>query len=134
LEDVVVKTAAAFANSHGGTLLIGVADNGGVLGLMPDFRSLGDADRDKFEIHLRNILTQQMGAAFVATKIAIMFHELEGKDVCQVDVSPATQLIAVHTKDKSGRDIERLYARSGNSSPEIPLSEVGAYIKKRFPA
>ena len=33
LEDVAMKAVAAFANSQGGTLLIGVADDGEVLGL-----------------------------------------------------------------------------------------------------
>jgi hypothetical protein len=49
LEEVIMKTVAAFANSDGGTLLIGVGDNGDVLGLEPDYHSLGGADRDKFD-------------------------------------------------------------------------------------
>ena len=36
LEEVIIKTIAAFANSQGGTLLIGVADDGDVIGLEPD--------------------------------------------------------------------------------------------------
>lgn len=37
LEDVAVKTLAGFANRSGGTLLIGVADDGAVPGLARDF-------------------------------------------------------------------------------------------------
>ncbi len=37
LEEVIIKTIAAFANSQGGTLLIGVADDGDVIGLEPDY-------------------------------------------------------------------------------------------------
>ena len=33
LEQVIVKSVAAFANGQGGTLLIGVKDDGEVLGL-----------------------------------------------------------------------------------------------------
>src|SRR6266571_9260234 len=47
LEEVIAKTVAAFANSQGGTLLIGVDDEGQVLGLEHDYLSLGDVDRDK---------------------------------------------------------------------------------------
>src|SRR5262249_15667689 len=61
LEDVIMKTVAAFANSQGGTLLIGVDDSGNVLGLESDYHSLGNADRDRFELHLRNLLNQQFG-------------------------------------------------------------------------
>ena len=34
--------------------------------------------------------------------------------------------------DKNGQSVEKFYARSGNSSQEIPLSELNAYMKARF--
>ena len=40
MEQVIVKTVAAFLNSDGGTLLIGVADDGTPLGLAHDFQTL----------------------------------------------------------------------------------------------
>ena len=40
LEEVILKTVAAFANSQGGTLLIGVDDEGTILGLEQDYLSL----------------------------------------------------------------------------------------------
>jgi len=132
LEDVAVKTVAAFANSQGGTLLIGVGDDGTVLGLEPDYQTIDGANRDKFEIHLRNLLNQQFGTGFVTTKIAITFHEIEGKEVCQIETSSAKEPVIVKVKDKNGQQTERFYARSGNSSQEIPLSEMNAYIKDRF--
>lgn len=42
LEDVVVKTLAGFANRVGGTLLIGVADDGTIRGLERDYNCLGE--------------------------------------------------------------------------------------------
>jgi hypothetical protein len=132
LEDVVIKTLAAFANSEGGTLLIGVGDEGEPLGLEPDYHSLGGVDRDKFEVHLRNLLNQQFGTGFVTTKIVISFHEVGDKEVCQVETLPAKEPVIVRLKDKNGQSIEKFYARSGNSSQEIPLSELNSYIKDRF--
>jgi len=132
LEEVILKTVAAFANSQGGTLLIGVEDDGTVLGIEQDLVSLGDVDRDKFELHLRNLLNQQFGAGFVTSKVQIRFHEVEGKEVCQVEVSLAKEPVILKVKDKSGQSVERFYARSGNSSQEIPLSEMNAYLKERF--
>ena len=64
LEQVIVKTVAAFANAQGGSLLIGVDDDGQAVGLSRDYESLGEAGRDPFELHLRNVLNQQLGAAF----------------------------------------------------------------------
>ena len=132
LEEVVVKTIAAFANSQGGTLLIGVEDDGNVLGLEHDYVSLGSGNKDKFELHLRNLLTQQFGPGFVASKVQARFPEVDGKEVCQVDVIPAKEPVIVKGKDKNGQPVQKFYARSGNSSQEIPLSELGQYMKERF--
>jgi len=132
LEEVIMKTVAAFANSHGGTLLIGVDDEGKVLGLEADYHSLGGADRDKFELHLRNLLNQQFGTGFVTSKVSITFHEVEEKEVCQVDTKQAKEPVIVSVKDKNGQATEKFYARSGNSSQEIPLGEMSAYVKERF--
>jgi predicted HTH transcriptional regulator len=132
LEEVIMKTVAAFANSHGGMLLIGVGDDGEVLGLEPDYHSLGGVDRDKFELHLRNLLNQQFNAAFVTSKVVIKFHEVEEKEVCQIVAAPAKDPVILKVKDKNGQITEKFYARSGNSSQEIPLSDVSAYIKERF--
>ncbi len=132
LEEVILKTVAAFANSQGGTLLVGVADDGEVLGLEWDYHSLGGGDRDKFELHLRNLLNQQFGAGFVTSKVAIKFHTIEDKEVCQIETSTAKEPIILKVKDRNGHSVEKFYARSGNSSQEIPLSEMNAYIKERF--
>ena len=85
LEEVVLKTVAAFANSQGGTLLIGVDDERQIVGLEHDYFSLGEADRDKFELHLRNLLNQQLGAGFVTSKIRITFHCIADKELCEVE-------------------------------------------------
>lgn len=132
LEDVVLKSVAAFANSQGGTLLLGVADNGVLLGLDADYGSLGGEGRDKFELHLRNLLDQQFGASFVTSKVIIKFHEIDDKDICQIDVAAAKKPIIVTPKDKNGQVVERFYVRSGNSSREMPQSEMFSYIEERF--
>lgn len=58
LESVVIKTVAAFANSQGGSLLIGVNDDGSISGLEADYLSLKGANPDKFELHLRDLLNE----------------------------------------------------------------------------
>jgi hypothetical protein len=133
LEDVVIKTVAAFANSHGGgTLLIGVSDAGEPVGLEQDYNALGGADRDSFELHLRNLFGQAFGQAFTSSKLKINFPQVDGVEICQIDVRPSDQAIVVKVKDKNGAWLEKLYVRSGNSSPEMPLSEVQSYLRRRF--
>lgn len=131
LEDVVIKSVAAFANTDGGTLLIGVDDSGTVLGLENDYASL-NADRDKFELHLRNLLNQQFGITFITKKLAITFPTSEGMEMCQIEISPASEPLVVKVKDNNGQFVEKLFVRSGNSLQEIPLSQMKGYLQERF--
>jgi predicted HTH transcriptional regulator len=131
LEDVIVKSVAAFANGQGGTLLIGVKDDGEVLGMERDYSSLS-GDRDKFERHLRGLLQQRMGVAFTANKIRIQFPVVADKEICQIEIAPAPKPIVVKITEKGGQPRERFYIRSGNASQELPLSEMQSYIKERF--
>ncbi|MDA7877536.1 DUF262 domain-containing protein [Akkermansiaceae bacterium] len=132
LEEVIQKTVAAFANSDGGTLLVGVDDDGNILGLGHDYASLGNADKDKFEMHLRNLLANAFGKPFTSSKVKIRFPELVGEEICQVDVQMANEPLIVKISDKNGQKTERFYVRNGNASHEIPLSEMNAYVKDRF--
>jgi hypothetical protein len=131
LEDVIVKTISAFANADGGTLLIGVDDDGNILGLENDYASL-KADRDKFELHARNIFNKQFGTAFVTSKLSMSFPTVVETEICQIDIEPASEPIVVKLKDAHNNLVERFYVRSGNSSQEIPLSQMKAYFKDRF--
>ena len=133
LEEVVIKTVAAFANSReGGTLLIGVTDAGEALGLDQDYSALGDADRDRFELHLRNLFSEAFGQTFTSTKLRVSFPRVNETEICKIDVSPADHALVVETKDKNGVKAEKLYVRNGNSSPEMPLSEIQAFLAQRF--
>ena len=132
LEDVVAKSIAAFANRQGGMLLIGVKDDGEVLGLERDYASLGTADHDKFELHLRNLLNNQFGASFTTQKLRIRFSPVADREVCQIEISPASQPIVLKVPDKDGQLTERFYVRNGNSSQEMSISEMQSYIKERF--
>jgi len=132
LESVIIKTIAAFANAQGGTLVMGVGDDGNILGLDHDYQTLKEPDKDWFEMHLRNLLKQQFGVGFVSGKIHLQFHKCSGKEVCQVDIEAASEPLIIQVKDKEGSMKEKFYVRSGNSSPELPLSEMSTYIKNRF--
>ena len=133
LEQVIVKSIAAFGNGQGGMLLIGVKDNGEILGLAHDYTSLGVADRDKFERHLRGLLSNQLGDAFVAGKVRVKFHnDLDALEVCQVEVAPSQNPLVITVKDKNGLQTEKFYVRSGNTSQALSLSEMNAYIKTRY--
>ena len=86
LEEEIVKTIAAFSNREGGTLLIGVNDDGEVLGLEGDYHTLGGVNRDEFEQLLRNVLIKYFGIDFVTANIRISFPEVGEFEICQLDI------------------------------------------------
>lgn len=130
LEQVVCKTVAAFGNSEGGILLIGVDDEGAILGLDNDYTSL-DADKDKFELHLRSILESQFGTVFVSG-VAVSFPVVEELEICQIEVQPSKEPLIVTTRDKNGQVKECFYLRSGNGTREVSLAEMHKYTSARF--
>ena len=135
LEDVIVKSIAAFSNGKGGTLLIGVRDNGEIGGLEGDFNSLKKNDSDYFEIHLRNLLKQHFGIPFITQNLSMDFPVIEGREICAIRIIEGTDPVYITTTDKHGNKTERFYVRSGNSSQEIQsLKEITDYITSRFPS
>jgi len=92
-EKGVIKTIAGFLNSeHGGTLLIGVADDGSIYGLEADYATFSKrgqrGDHDLFGQHLQNLLVGRLGDA-AASLVGWEFHTIDGDDICRVSVEPA---------------------------------------------
>jgi hypothetical protein len=70
---------AAFLNTGGGTLVIGVEDNGNIFGLAEDYKLSGNKGRDGFELWLMQTLLKDFGKD-AAGQIGIAFHELKPAD------------------------------------------------------
>lgn len=134
LEKVIFKTIAAFGNTDGGILLIGVDDDKNILGLEPDFNSLKKPNADFFEIHLRNLLHTLMGVKYVSKNLRMQFEDCDdNKTVCKIKVIAANEALYLKSKNKNGQVEEKFYVRSGNSSQEIkPIAEITDYINSRF--
>ncbi len=124
----VVKAIAGFLNSEkGGTLLIGVHDNGGIIGLQQDYQTLGKKkNRDGYENFLTDLLLSSCGKE-CSPLIQITFHILEGKDICKVTVQPSPKPVFV----KEGNN-EHFFVRTGNSTRPFSTRETLGYCKIRW--
>ena len=135
LEEVILKTIAAFLNAQGGTLLIGVDDVGAAIGLALDYRTLksGKQNRDGFELWLMgDLLLKELGND-LAPAIAISFHILNGQDICKVTVSPSPREVFLTLKDKNGQSKKLFFIRAGNSTRSLDdPSEMLNYIRDRW--
>jgi len=133
LEEVILKSVSAFSNAEGGSLIIGVDDDGKVLGLGNDIATLKKQNIDYFELHLRNLLNQTFGVNYTTRFVDILFPEIDGKNICVVNTKKGEKPLFITVHDKQGKKIEKFFVRSGNSSQEIAsLSEMNEYIKNRF--
>jgi ActR/RegA family two-component response regulator len=127
LERVVIKTIAAFLNSEkGGVLLIGVDDNGNIVGLQADYNTLGKKNRDGYETYLTDLLLTAFGKD-LSIFLKITFHQIEEKEICCVKVKPSTKAVFVN-EDKN----EHLYIRTGNSTRLLSTREAIEYCKLRW--
>ena len=133
MEEVILKTVAAFLNTQGGTLLIGVADDSTIVGLELDYQTLKKRDRDGFELWLMgDLLLKEMGKA-IAPNLTVTFHTVDEKDICRITIVPAPEPIYVEIRDKSGQPQETFFIRTGNSTNKLEKpSEITKYIKQRW--
>jgi len=122
MEHAVLKTIAAFLNSSGGTLFVGVNDDGDVIGLEQD----AFASEDKMALHLDNLIKTQLGgSAFVCIKPS--FSGIEDKRFLAIECSASDKPVFL----KNG-SVEEFYIRAGASSPALPASHTHEYIQQRF--
>ncbi len=127
LEGVVLKTVAGYMNGNGGTLLIGVADDGSVVGLGHDYPTLKKPDRDGFEQALLTAIATKLGTD-ACHSVQIIFHSVDSKEVCRVMVAPTRRPVYL----KEG-DAPRLYVRTGVSTRELNVQEAVNYTSERWP-
>jgi type I restriction enzyme R subunit len=128
IEDAVVKTVAAFVNSEGGTLLIGLDDDGAVLGLEPDLGQVKGGDLDAYENWLMGSLLQNALGKAAASLVNVSFAEMNGGTICRLDVQPSPS--PVFAKMSKATDV--FWARLGNTTQELTGNDLLRYIQQRW--
>jgi uncharacterized protein with ParB-like and HNH nuclease domain len=132
MEEIILKTIASFNNAEGGKLLIGVTDEGDILGLDSDYNTFKEPNKDHFELHLRNIVNNAFGKEFATTHLTIKFPVINDLEVCDIDIKAGLTPLYCDATDKNGGTSKKFYVRSGNTSQEFDIQETASYISKRF--
>ncbi len=127
MEDAVVKTVAAFLNTDGGTLFIGVDDERRPLGLGHDTPLVRPPNVDG----LVNWLTTHLAGALTHTAVMrtrARIEELGGVEICRVDVARSSQPVMARMSTKD----ERFWVRMNNSSRALPELEIEDYCRDHW--
>lgn len=127
LEKVIMKTVVGFLNASGGTLIIGVNDDGKIVGLENDYKTLPKKNRDGFENHISMLVKTMIGIAFTKY-VNIYFESIDENDICLVIVSEGHKPAYLLNGDKK----EDFYVRIGNSTQPFSMSEASEYIKTKW--
>ena len=109
IEHSALKSIVAFLNTEGGTLLVGIQDDGKVLGIQAD----NFPNEDKYLLHFASLLNDRIGKHYVG-QIQWRLKDIRGKKILRVDCQPS--LAPVFLKNSEGEDF---YVRNGPSSVSL---------------
>jgi predicted HTH transcriptional regulator len=128
----VLGTVVGFMNHEGGTLLIGVQDDQSILGLELDlntFKKEGKQNLDHFQQLLNNLLSDRIGAAFLPL-IKIRFEQMEGKNICAIDVKRAAEPVFLDKQEGKGKPhVKQFYIRQGNTTRLLDVEQALRYTR-----
>jgi len=116
-----LKTIAAFLNSEGGCLIIGVSDNKKILGIDLD----GFKSTDEWIRFLKDKIKSKLGINFLETFIKIEIREFNNENIGIIRCAPLPK------KDHCLLE-EKLYVRKGPASHELALKDVLDWQKNRI--
>lgn len=93
---IICRTIAGFMNSNGGTLYIGVSDNGYICGIENDYSHLNDgrdnytykANDDHYMLKITNRICDCLGK-MAGTLISMRIEKADGHKYCIVEISKA---------------------------------------------
>jgi len=123
VERGVLKSISAFMNSGGGTLLIGVRDDGSIEGIETDRLP----NEDKFLLHFWTLVRTVFGrdiSPYIKTKL----ERIENKTICVVKCFRSQRPVFL----KQPGFEEEFFIRVGPSSTALAVSEALKYISDHF--
>ena len=123
LRHSILKTIAAFMNSEGGTLVIGVEDNGDIFGLEKDLALLGGSF-DRLEQTIVNLIVDGIGAATVPY-VNVRFEDIDENVVCVVTVESVRD--GVFLKSPRGKEF---FIRAGNTTRSLDPEQTHEYLNR----
>lgn len=127
LEHDIAKAICAFLNTDGGTLFIGVDDDGDILGIENDCKTLGrKQSKDEFQRKVTELINNYLGKEF-HEYITIRIKNIKNKEICVVKVSRSNLEAYLNNHGE-----EEFYIRAGTSSQKLSMSQANKYVTSHW--
>lgn len=126
LHFAVLATIAAFLNSEGGTLLIGVADDGTILGVEGDLSLQKGGTLDELRQTLVELIRIRISATFLDL-IDMKFKRHKSKEICVVNVNSAAMPVFLR-----GQQRIEFWIRDGSMNRSLEGKEISQYIRTHW--
>jgi hypothetical protein len=123
-----LKTVAAFANSEGGRLYVGITDDRKICGLDWDFRLKETTDVDLWEQYFREIILRRCkDGQMVNDYVGLRFVPNGERIVARIDVVPRAALTFI----KVGSQYQ-LFRRQGNRTIQVEIQDIEEFLRSRW--
>ena len=138
MEWEIVKSVAAFMNTHGGELLIGVDDTGQSVGIEEDYPFVSSHNRDGWELWLGNLISTTLGKV-EAADLTPRYCELNGMTVAYIKLTRASEPVfatptkAAKPKGATLGENKPFYIRVANATQQLAGNELLSYTNKHWP-
>jgi hypothetical protein len=122
IEQSALKTIAGFLNTDGGTLLVGVRDDGSIPGLSFEIGKLHKGNHDNFLLHFKNLVKTKIGERFYPM-MEWSLENIDGSVVLVVKTEKGTEPVFID-------DI--FYVRTNPATDQLQGVHLIKYISERF--
>ena len=122
IEHAVLKTITAFLNTDGGTLLVGVSDDGSINGIEHD----GFQSNDRFYQHFTNLIKNKIGNEYQPF-IKSTIIPVEDSHVLKIDCIESKKEVFLKIDDG-----EEFFIRTGPASVKLDGRKLVEYVNEKF--
>ena len=123
IETACLKTIVGFLNSDGGTLLVGVADNGAIPGVDIEIKKFHKNNVDNLFKHIKNLLK---------TRIGEQFYPYFDHRIVDIDDSRVLEFNCRPSDDPCYLDNADFYVRTNPATDKLEGPQLVEYVKNHF--
>ena len=132
-----LKALAGMLNTRGGTIRVGVADTGKILGIEEDLKMKFKEDtlekaKDRYEVWVSGSFLPNNLSKDASSYLLINYVDVADKTFLEVSALPSREPIFVKSRDKEN-EIGDFYIRPGTSAFALEDQYRDNYIKNNFP-